>query len=202
LSGRLERDRTALVVVDVQEGFRKAIPDFERIAKATATLIDGAEAMSIPVIVTEQYPKGLGETASEVAEHLPEGSERLEKVVFSAAEAEGFDLGGRDQALVCGVETHVCVNQTVLDLVEDGKDVQVAEDAVGSRTEENKRVGLHKMEQAGATLTSVETALFELLGRAGTDEFKAVQKLILEYAPTINADSSASRPGSARERVT
>jgi nicotinamidase-related amidase len=196
LSGRLDRDRTALVVVDVQEGFRKAIPEFERIAKATATLIEGAEAMAIPVIVTEQYPKGLGETVPEVAEHLPEGSEPLEKVVFSAAEAEGFDLGGRDQALVCGVETHVCVNQTVLDLVADGKEVEVAEDAVGSRTEENKRIGLHKMEQAGATLTSVETALFELLGRAGTDEFKQVQKLILEYAPN---------PGSlpkVREKVT
>ena len=183
MSGKLERDRTALVVVDVQEGFRKAIPDFEQVAKATVTLIEGAEAIGIPVIVTEQYPKGLGETAPEVAEHLPEGTDPLEKVVFSAADAEGFDLAGRDQALLCGIETHVCVNQTVLDLLDAGTEVQVAEDAVGSRTEENKRIGLHKMERAGATLTSVETALFELLGRAGTDEFKAIQKLILEYAP-------------------
>ncbi len=149
MNGKLDRDRTALVVVDVQEGFRKAIPDFERVANATATLIEGAEAMGIPIIVSEQYPKGLGETAPEVAEHLPEGTRPLEKVVFSAADAEGFDLEGRDQALVCGIETHVCVNQTVLDLLEDGAEVQVAEDAVGSRTEENKRVGLHKMEQAG-----------------------------------------------------
>jgi nicotinamidase-related amidase len=182
-AGKLEADRTILVVVDVQEGFRKAIPDFEKVAKATGTLIEGAEAIGIPIVVTEQYPKGLGETAPEVAEHLPEGTEPLEKVVFSAAEAEGFDLQGRDQALVCGIETHVCVNQTVLDLLESGVDVEVAEDAVGSRTEENKRVGLHKMEAAGAVLTSVETALFELLGRAGTDEFKRVQKLILDYAP-------------------
>ena len=196
MNGKLDRDRTALVVVDVQEGFRKAIPDFERVANATATLIEGAEAMGIPIIVSEQYPKGLGETAPEVAEHLPEGTRPLEKVVFSAADAEGFDLEGRDQALVCGIETHVCVNQTVLDLLEDGAEVQVAEDAVGSRTEENKRVGLHKMERAGATLTSVETALFELLGRAGTDEFKAVQKLILEYAPNPGAMPKA------RERVT
>jgi nicotinamidase-related amidase len=184
---KLERDRTALVVVDVQEGFRKAIPDFERIAKATATLVKGAEALGIPVLVTEQYPKGLGETAAEVSEHLPDNSAPIEKVVFSAAEAEGFDLSDRDQALVCGIETHVCVNQTVLDLLADGRDVQVAEDAVGSRTEENRRVGLHKMERAGATLTSVETALFELLGRAGTDEFKAIQKLILEFAPNPDA---------------
>ena len=123
----------------------------------------------------------------EVAEHLPEGSEPLEKVCFSAAEADGFDLGGRDQALVCGIETHVCVNQTVLDLLEAGVEVQVAEDAVGSRTDENKRIGLQKMEPAGAVVTSVETALFELLGRAGTDEFKRVQRLILEYAPNPEA---------------
>jgi nicotinamidase-related amidase len=196
LNGKLDRDRTALVVIDVQEGFRKAIPAFERVAKATATLIEGAEAIGIPIVISEQYPKGLGETAPEVAEHLPEGTRPLEKVVFSAAEAEGFDLAGRDQALVCGIETHVCVNQTVLDLLEDGAEVQVAEDAVGSRTEENKRIGLHKMEQAGATLTSVETALFELLGRAGTDEFKTIQKLILDYAPNSGAIPRA------REKVT
>jgi nicotinamidase-related amidase len=183
VSAKLQPDQTTLVVVDVQEGFRRAIPDFERVARATATLIAGAEAIGIPVVITEQYPKGLGETAPEVAEHLPDGTEPLEKVCFSAADADGFDLGGRDQALVCGIETHVCVNQTVLDLLDGGTEVQVVKDAVGSRTEENKQVGLHKMERAGAVLTSVETALFELLGRAGTDEFKTVQKLILEYAP-------------------
>jgi nicotinamidase-related amidase len=183
LSGRLEGDRTTLIVVDVQEAFRKAIPDFDRIAKATATLIEGAEAIGIPIVITEQYPKGLGETVPEVAEHLPDGVRPLEKVVFAASEAEGFDLEGRDQALVCGIETHVCVNQTALDLLASGVDVQIAEDAVGSRTDENKQVGLQKMEGAGAVLTSVETALFELLGRAGTDEFKRVQRLILEYAP-------------------
>jgi nicotinamidase-related amidase len=182
-AGKLDRERVALVVIDVQESFRKALPDFERVAKATATLIEGAEAIGIPIVVSEQYPKGLGETASEVADALPEGTEPLEKLVFSAAEAEGFDLGGRDQALICGIETHVCVNQTVLDLLDSGVEVQVAEDAVGSRFPENKRVGLEKMERAGAVMTSVETALFELLGRAGTDEFKRVQKLILDYAP-------------------
>jgi len=170
-------------VVDVQEAFRKAIPDFERIAKAAATLIEGAEAIGIPIVITEQYPKGLGETVPEVAEYLPDGVQPLEKVVFAASEAEGFDLEGRDQAVVCGIETHVCVNQTALDLLASGVEVQIAEDAVGSRTDENKRVGLHKMEQAGATLTSVETALFELLGRAGTDEFKQIQKLILDFTP-------------------
>jgi nicotinamidase-related amidase len=188
-AGKLDPERTTLVVIDVQEGFRKAVPDFGRVTNATATLIEGAEAIGIPIVISEQYPKGLGETAPEVAEHLPEGTEPLEKLVFSAAGAEGFDLGGRDQVLVCGIETHVCVNQTVLDLLDSGVEVQVAEDAVGSRFEENKRVGLQKMERAGAVMTSVETALFELLGRAGTDEFKRVQGLILDYAPNPGAEA-------------
>jgi nicotinamidase-related amidase len=183
LSAKLDAARATLIVVDVQEGFRKAIPDFERIAKATATLIEGVQAVGVPIVVTEQYPKGLGTTAPEVADALPRGNEPLEKVCFSAAEADDFELGGRGQALVCGIETHVCVNQTVLDLLASGTEVQVAEDAVASRFDQNKRVGLRKMERAGAVLTSVETALFELVGRAGTDEFKRIQKLILRYAP-------------------
>jgi nicotinamidase-related amidase len=171
----------------VQEAFRPAVRDFDGVVAGAAALVRGARILGIPIVVTEQYPKGLGETAPEVAEHLPDGLEPLEKVVFSAAEADGFDLGGRDQALICGIETHVCVNQTALDLLDSGVEVQVAEDAVGSRSDDNKQVGLHKMERAGAVLTSVETALFELLGRAGTDEFKRVQKLILEYAPNAEA---------------
>lgn len=194
MSGRLEADRTTLVVVDVQEAFRKAIPDFDRIAAATATLIEGAEAIGIPIVISEQYPKGLGETVPEVAEHLPDGVEPLEKVVFAASEAEGFDLEGRDQVLLCGIETHVCVNQTALDLLASGVEVQVAEDAVGSRSDQNRRVGLHKMERAGAVMSSVETALFELLGRAGTDEFKLVQRLILDYAPNPGAEAKETVP--------
>jgi nicotinamidase-related amidase len=180
---KLDADRTALIVVDVQEGFRKAVTDFERIARATATLVEGVGVMGVPIVITEQYPKGLGATAAELAERLPEGIEPIEKVCFSAARADGFDLGGREQALVCGIETHVCVNQTVLDLLGDGVEVQVAVDAAGSRFEEDEETALRKMERAGADLTTVETALFELLGRAGSDDFKQVQRLILDYAP-------------------
>ena len=180
---KLDPQRAALVVIDIQEGFRKAIPPFEQLARAARTLVQGAEVVGIPIVVTEQYPKGLGHTVPEVADHLPEGVEPIDKVCFSAVEADGFDLGDADQALVCGGETHVCVNQTVLDLLALGIDVHVAEDAVGSRSKQNWQLGLHKVERAGAILTSVETALFELVRRAGTDEFKRVQKLILEYAP-------------------
>ena len=175
---KLDRERTALVVVDIQEAFRKAVPSFDAVAESAATLVQGAEAMGIPIVVTEQYPKGLGHTVPEVAEHLPAGLKPLEKVRFSAAEAEGFDLDGRDQALVCGIETHVCVNQTVLDLLDRGVEVEVVGDGVGSRTEENRELGLHKVEDAGAVLTSVETALFELLGGSDAAEFKQVQALV------------------------
>ncbi|MDP9189685.1 MAG: isochorismatase family protein [Actinomycetota bacterium] len=191
MSGRLDRQRTTLVVVDLQEGFRR-LQGFDRVAQAVATLVRGAELTGIPVLATEQYPKGLGKTVAEVSGHFPEGTELIDKLCFSAAEAEGFDLGERDQALVCGIETHVCVNQTVLDLLGSGVEVHVPEDAVGSRFADNSRIGLRKMERAGAVLTSVETALFELLRRAGTDEFKRIQKLILEYAPNPSAERVAS----------
>lgn len=175
---KLDRERAALVVIDVQEAFRKAIPEFGEVAGSVATLIDGAEAIGIPIVISEQYPKGLGHTVDEVAGHLPEGTDPLEKVCFSAAEADGFDLDGRDQAIVCGIETHVCVNQTVLDLLDRGVEVHVVGDAVGSRTAENRELGLHKAERAGAVLTSVEAALFELLRGSDAAEFKRVQALI------------------------
>ena len=173
----LDRERAALVVVDVQEAFRPAVLDFEQVAGNAGKLVQGAHILALPVAVTEQYPKGLGRTAPEVADHL-DGEEPVEKVCFSAAAADGFDLGGREQALVCGIESHVCVSQTAHDLLDRGVEVHVARDAVSSRTAENREVGLHKMEEAGAIVTSVETALFELVGAAGTDEFKAVQGLV------------------------
>jgi nicotinamidase-related amidase len=173
----LDRERAALVIVDVQEGFRQAVVDFERVASNAGVLAQGFGAMGLPLVVTEQYPKGLGVTVPEVARHL-NGAEPVEKTVFSAARADGFDLAGRDQALVCGIETHVCVWQTAGDLLDRGVEVHVARDAVSSRTEENRELGLDRMRGAGAVVTSVETALFELLGEAGGPEFKTVQGLI------------------------
>ncbi|HEV2756467.1 MAG TPA: isochorismatase family protein, partial [Actinomycetota bacterium] len=171
----LDRSRAALVVVDVQEGFRKAIPDFEEIARRTATLVEGARILGVPAVVTEQYPKGLGHTVDEVGLN---GEPVLEKTVFAASCAEGFDLEGRDQVVVCGIEAHVCVHQTVEDLAARGVEVHVCADAVASRDPANKVVALERAERAGAVPTTVEMALLELCGRAGTDEFKAVQRLI------------------------
>jgi nicotinamidase-related amidase len=173
--GLLERDRAALVVIDVQESFRP-YPVFEDVASACAKLVQAARILEVPALVSEQYPKGLGHTAPEVglADEL-----LIEKTVFSAARAEGFDLAGREQAIVCGIETHVCVSQTVHDLLARGVEVHVPADAVGSRHEIDYERGLERMQRAGAVVSTVEAALFELLERAGTPEFKAVQKLIL-----------------------
>jgi nicotinamidase-related amidase len=178
-AGILDRERAALVVVDMQEAFRPAVLGFDEVVASVRTLALGAGALGVPIVVTEQYPKGLGHTVTELAE-LDEiaGIEALEKVAFSAARAEGFDLGGRTQALICGIETHVCVSQTAHDLIAQGIEVHVAQDAVSSRTAENRDLGLRKMERAGAVLTSTETALFEMLGAAGGPEFKTIQGLV------------------------
>jgi nicotinamidase-related amidase len=171
----LQRDRAALVVIDVQEGFRP-YASFAPVASACGKLVSTARLLNVPRILSEQYPKGLGHTAPEVG---IEDERPIEKTVFSAARADGFDLGGRDQALVCGIETHVCVSQTVHDLLERGVAVHVPADAVGSRHAIDYERGLERMERAGAVISTVEAALFELLGRADVPEFKAVQKLIL-----------------------
>jgi nicotinamidase-related amidase len=173
--GLLDRDRAALIVVDVQEGFRP-YATFEAVAASCAKLLAAARLLGLPAIVSEQYPKGLGHTAPEVG---LEGERLLEKSVFSAARADGFDLGGRDQAIVCGIEAHVCVSQTAHDLLAQGIEVHVPADAVGSRHEIDYQRGLERLELAGAVVPTVEASLFELLERAGTAEFKAVQKLIM-----------------------
>jgi nicotinamidase-related amidase len=173
--GLLDRQRTTLIVVDVQEGFRP-YESFAGVAEACAKLVRAARILDVPRVVSEQYPKGLGHTAPEVG---LEQERPIEKSVFSAARAEGFDLAGRDQAVVCGIEAHVCVSQTVLDLLERGVEVQVPADAVGSRHPLDYERGLERLERAGAVVTTVDATLFELLERAGTPEFKAVQKLII-----------------------
>jgi nicotinamidase-related amidase len=177
---KLDRGRAALAVIDVQEAFRPVVLDFDRVAANVGVLVQGARILGLPVLVTEQYPRGLGDTVPEVAGHL-DGVERLEKTTFSAVGADGFPAAlpdMRDQVLLCGIEAHVCVNQTAEDLLAAGREVHVVGDAVTSRTAENRALGVHKMERSGAVLTSVETALFELLREAGTPEFKEIQALI------------------------
>lgn len=171
----LSRERATLVLVDVQQGF-SSYEIFEEVAAACGRLLAAARIMELPRVVTEQYPKGLGRTAEAIG---LDGEQPIEKTVFSAVRAPGFDLKGRDQAIVCGIEAHVCVSQTVLDLLDRGIQVHVPADAVGSRHRLDYERGLERLEDAGATVSTVETVLFELLEKAGTPEFKAIQKLIL-----------------------
>jgi nicotinamidase-related amidase len=173
--GLLDRDKTVLIVVDVQEGFR-SYDSFEGVADAARKLVQAARVLELPSIVSEQYPKGLGCTVPEVG---LQDERPIEKTVFSAVRADGFDLHERTQAIVCGIETHVCVSQTVHDLLGQGVEVHVPADAVGSRHRIDYERGLERLERAGAVVSTVEAALFELLERAGTPEFKDVQKLIL-----------------------
>lgn len=173
--GLLSRPRTTLIVVDVQEGFR-SYDSFAGVAANCAKLLEGARILGVPALVSEQYPKGLGRSVPELGLR---DEPVIEKTVFSAVKAEGFRLSGRDQAVVCGIETHVCVNQTVHDLLQRGVEVHVPADAVGSRHQLDYERGLERLERSGGVVSTVETVLFELLGRADTPEFKPIQKLII-----------------------
>lgn len=194
---RLLRARAALLVVDIQERLVPAMPPEigAQVIKNTAILVGAAARLGVPIVVSQQYPKGLGQTVPEVAAALAAAEAdhgaavyRFDKVEFSAAAAEAFQvlppaakLGAmmtREQWLVCGMETHVCVYQTVRDLVGPACAVHVVADAVASRTQANWRMGLHLCREVGAMVTSTEVCVFDLLGQAGTDEFKALSKLI------------------------
>ena len=179
----LDSQRAALVVIDVQEGFRRVVPDFAGLCARVARAVSGARLLGVPVLVTEQYPKGLGRTAGEVRAALPDDFEPFEKTAFSSCGAAAFAarldaLGPGRQIMICGLETHVCVNQTAHDLLALGHQIHLLTDCVASRAEENRQVALRKMELSGALPSSTETALFELLRDATHEQFKAVQKLI------------------------
>ncbi len=180
--GLLARAGTGLIVIDMQEGFRPVIDRFDDVARNVGILAEGFGTLGRPVLMSEQYPRGLGHTVAEVEERLPAFTDRVEKTRFSACGVAEFETAltrARCTSwVVCGIETHVCVNQTVHDLLSRGYQVHVAEDAVSSRTAENRRIGLEKMQAAGARSTSAEMALFEMLEAAGGEEFKAISKLV------------------------
>jgi nicotinamidase-related amidase len=170
---------TALLVVDVQEKLIPAIADHERIVWNIGRLIDGAKILGVPVGATEQYPQGLGPTVPELARRLGEVPSKL---TFSCGGCPSlFQLWqdrGIFKVLVCGVECHVCVQQTVLDLLAAGWRVYIAVDAVGSRHEVDYRTALARMDSSGAVLTTTEAALFEWCDAAGTPEFKQISQLV------------------------
>jgi nicotinamidase-related amidase len=179
---KLDRTKAVVLVVDVQSRLTPAMPGeaLARVVKYGRALIGAAKELGLPVLATEQYPKGLGETLPELREVLPEPP--LTKMHFScgadAAFAAALEKTGRRQVIVCGMETHVCVFQTVRDLVGMGYEVHVCADAVSSRAEVHRLSGIELCRQAGAVITNAETAIFDLLHLAGTPEFKKVSALV------------------------
>lgn len=179
---KLERANTAILVIDIQSRLTPAMPPdtLARVLKYARALVGTAKELGLPVLATEQYPKGLGPILPELREILP--NPPLEKVHFSCgadpAFAAALERTGRRQVVVCGMETHVCVFQTVRDLSAAGYEVHVCADAVSSRTEEHRRVGLELCREAGAVVSLAETAIFDLLHRAATDEFKRISQLV------------------------
>jgi nicotinamidase-related amidase len=178
----LDRNDTILVVIDVQERMMPVIDRAEQITDNIARLVRGFRALELPMLVTEQYSRGLGHTIVSLRDALAEWYRPVEKISFSAAGELHFmqqlEGSGRRTVLLCGVETHVCVYQTARDLADQGFDVEVVADAVGSRNPMNRQIALEKLSRRGVELTSVEMALFELMTRADVGEFKAVSTIV------------------------
>ena len=177
----LDITKTALVVVDLQEAFRAAISDFPLVASRAAMAVRGFQILNVPIIVTEQYPKGLGRTAEEILFSLPDDFEVIEKTTFSSC-IEPF-IGklneyGAKQVVLCGLETHICVNQTAHDLLNNNFEVHLLTDAVASRYKEDRETALAKMFANGVVPATVEMSLFELMRDAKHEQFKEIQSLI------------------------
>lgn len=178
--GLLKKDKTAFLIIDVQERLMPVIHGKEEIFENVNRLVEGSKILDVPLLFTEQYPKGLGHTCAEV--NLPEDKEIIEKICFSCM---GSDLVnerlkefGTKHLVIAGVESHICVLKTALEALDEGFKVHVVADAVSSRKEYSKQIALERMRQAGAYIVTTEMILFQLMEAAGNDEFKQISKLI------------------------
>ena len=170
-----------MVIIDVQDKLARVMSDRDELFLNLKKLVRGMQALGVPIIVTEQYPQGLGRTVPELAQLLCD-VQPIAKLSFSCCGEERFlkeiKVLNHRQVLVAGIEAHVCVYQTVVDLLGAGYEVQVVGDAVSSRTVENREIGLEKMRSAGADITSTEMALFELLKVAQGETFKEISRIV------------------------
>ncbi|MDB5106101.1 MAG: isochorismatase protein [Fibrobacteres bacterium] len=178
----LKASDSVLLLVDIQEKFRPVVPGMEDVIRRAQALVRGAVRLGIPVMATEQYPKALGPTAPELRQWLPESQEYFPKMCFSALGCaplrEGLNAGKRRQVVMTGIETHVCVMQTGLELLAADYSVYVVTDAVSSRKGADRDAGLARLERHGAEMVTTEMVVFEWLRAAGTPEFKELQALI------------------------
>ena len=180
----LRRDDTLLVVVDMQEPFLRGIHDRERLTQNVRLLIEAGAVLQIPMIPMTQYAERMGSVVPEIMQAFPNPADYvpLDKLCFSCAGSEGFRERmasfGRRQILLCGVETHICVSQTALDLVFQGYQVHVAADAVSARSLEQHKLGMERMRDSAVLPCAAEAAVYELLREAGTPEFKSILTLV------------------------
>lgn len=172
---------TVLVMIDIQEKLFRVIHEKEALSANTVKLVKGIKLLNIPVIITEQNPAGLGPTLSEISSLLPD-VKPITKFDFSCCREEAFlqklDELKRNQIIVCGIETHICVYQTALDLADMGYEVQVVTDCVSSRIPSNRETALSRMKLEDIMPTSTEMVLFEILGTAKHDKFKEISAII------------------------
>ena len=175
---------TGLLVVDVQEKLIGLLPDQKRIVWNIRRLVDGAKLLHLPVFATEQYPQGLGPTTAELRKDL---AAPVAKLSFSCVGSPEFrdvlQVAGLQKLLLAGIETHVCVQQTALDLMAEGYRVYVAVDAIGARHAIDHEIAVRRMDSAGVTVTTTEAALFEWCAAAGTPQFKAISALVRQQPP-------------------
>jgi nicotinamidase-related amidase len=177
----LNKNNAVLIIVDIQDKLAVVMKHKDKVVNNCLHLIEAAKLLNIPIIVTEQYPKGLGHTINEIKEALP-SYEPLEKVTFDCCKGDGFvnklNSLGREQIILSGMETHVCVLQTSLSLLKEKYAVHLVSDAVSSRKKDDYMTGMELMRDAGAVITCTETVLFQLLEKAGTPEFKTIVRRI------------------------
>ncbi|WP_430810136.1 MULTISPECIES: hydrolase [unclassified Carboxylicivirga] len=178
---RLLKENAIGVVVDIQERLFPHIDGHEQLEKNTKTLVEGLKALGVPFLVTEQYKKGLGDTVAGI-EALVQDDPHMEKMAFSCCDEpkfmEALETSTKRTVILAGMETHICLLQTAIDLKERGFTPVVVEDCVSSRTKDNKRIALERMRQEGIIVTSYESILFELCRVAGSDAFKTISKLV------------------------
>lgn len=177
----LSRQHSVLHIIDVQQRLFNVMNEKDTLRENMVRLLRGMQVLDVPVVWMEQYPEGLGPTIPELS-GLLKGMNPLEKMSFSSSRDPGFNEElkklGRNQITLMGIETHVCVYQTAADLIRRGFDVRVVADACSSRTKQNHEYGIRAMESRGIKITTVEMALFELLGEAGSDEFRKISRII------------------------
>lgn len=178
----LKPDTVFLMLVDMQEKFSQAIPTFRQLRQKIEILLKACDILNIPVVVSEQYPRGLGHTDEALQACFPPRTAVFEKTAFGCGAdpklSNHLNALNRKQVLLCGIEAHVCVNQTAHQLLQSGFDVHLIQDAVDSRQPSDREAAIAKMRQSGVTPSSIEMALFELLQTASHPDFKKIQALI------------------------